>query len=81
MTTIRKYGEDLKQAVDHMITPTQHNCPYCHYPCKTFRNGDRLIPPNCDSDWWGLMPHWRKDKIGTIMKCDTCPNCGRKLGD
>lgn len=73
-------GRNLQQAIDHMITPEQHDCPYCHYPYKTFRNGEKLVPPTHDSGWWGLMPRFNPKRIGTIMKINKCPACGRKLG-
>lgn len=54
-------------------------CKYCHAPYKIFENGDKLMPPIYTGDWWGIMPRYQKGRIGTIIKIDYCPACGRKL--
>lgn len=54
-------------------------CKYCTWPYKVFDSGDKLVPPRYKGDWWGIMAHYRPGKIGTIIKTEECPNCGRKL--
>lgn len=57
-----------------------NDCQYCHCPYKVLKNGDRLMPPLTIFDYWGIMPHY-SERIGTIIKCDECPECGRRLND
>ena len=56
-------------------------CKYCNPPYKIFDNGDRVIPPIGLFDWWGLMPRYKENRLGTIIKIDYCPMCGRELDD
>jgi len=58
----------------------QQTCRYCHAPYLTLKNGDRLMPPLTIFDYWGIMPHY-SERIGTIIKCDECPECGRRLNE
>ncbi|WP_278552791.1 hypothetical protein [Companilactobacillus farciminis] len=58
-----------------------NKCEYCHLPYRVFENGDRLMPPNLVTDFWGIMPNYGENKVGTIMKTEKCPKCGRKLED